>query len=49
MKKSELKQIIREEINKTLNKVNPINKFFSGLANDGEELVKKMKERNESH
>lgn len=26
--------------------LNPINKFFHELANEGEELVKKMKERN---
>ena len=45
MKKSELRHIIREEIHKVLNKTNPINKFFNDLANEGEELVKKMNER----
>jgi len=46
MEKSELRHIIREEIHKVLNKTNPINKFFNDLANEGEELVKKMNERN---
>lgn len=91
MKKSELRQIIKEELENSLNKrniyqelsdivhdnegnlgditdavyewvnqnftiknknlsesqeLNPINKFFHELANEGEELVKKMKERN---
>jgi len=91
MKKSELKQLIKEELENSLNKrniyqelldivhnnegnlgditdavyewvnqnftiknknlsesqeLNPINKFFHELANEGEKLVKKMKERN---
>jgi hypothetical protein len=55
MKKSELRQIIKEEIYKIIEKnisesqeLNPINKFFHELASEGEKLVKKMKEINEN-